>query len=161
MPMHILMYVPSILLTGNQFPTQILERGMQIRPIEFKDDNLVTTVTTIASEYTQSAVMSWDVLYGLADDQIKHLQPYIINIAKSIFGEQPKEYTNLSYPSKYALEGYLQGGALVCKYSDLLEEGTILNELYQQLCNNPSDIFNGIKQAVGENYNVNVYLIPI
>ena len=54
-----------------------------------------------------------------------------------------------------------------CKYSDLLTEGTILNELFTFLQNNPSSIFTGLieeistKQTTTPEYNPEVYIIPI
>jgi hypothetical protein len=110
--------------------------------------------------------MSWAVSYGLTDSQIKHLQPYIINIAKSVFDGKVSEYTT-NYASSHRLPKYLQGSAMKCKYSDLLAEGTIFNKLFTFLQENPSNIFTGLQQAIAgklaanDSYDPDVYIIPI
>ena len=166
MPMHVMLYIPDLLRIGSAV-IEKFNKTEQIFPLAFNDDTLVTSVTTvtptIGSEYK---VMSWAVSYGLSDSQIKNLQPYVINIAKSVFDSKVSEYTT-SYASPYTLPKYLQGSAMKCNYSDFLIEGTIFNELFTFLQANSSNIFTGLLQAItdkkAENntYDPEVYIIPI
>jgi hypothetical protein len=163
-PMHVMLYIPDLVSIGSsQF-----NKTAQIYPLTFNEDELVKSVTTISSSFGEpmKIVMSWAVSYGLTDPQIKELQPYIINVAKSIFDSKVSEYTT-AYASPYTLPKYLQGSAMMCKYSDFLKEGTILNKLFTFLQENPSDIFTGLQQAIDKkllenaDYNPDVYIIPI
>lgn len=165
MPMHVMLYIPDLLQTGNMVVG--FNKTEQIFPLAFNENTLVTSVTTITptieSEYK---VMSWAVSYGLSDSQIKNLQPYIINIAKSVFDNKVSEYTT-SYASPHTLPKYLQGSAMKCKYSDFLTEGTIFNELFTFLQENPSDIFTGLQTAIANklvennSYNPDIYIISM
>ena len=164
-PMHILMYIPD-LITVN---ANVIQRSAQVQPLTFINNELVEQVTTIThpSLGTIEKHMSWTVSYGLTDTQIKHLQPYIINIAKSIFDIQPIECENTNYAKPHSLPKYLQGAAMKCSYTDLITPGSIMYDLFEQLKDNASAIFNGLQRAiaekldVNEDYNPTVYLIPI
>lgn len=165
-PMHIMLYIPDLLKTGMVAATQF-NKTEQIHPLRFNNNTLVTSVTTITPNAgMEYKVMSWAVSYGLTDSQIKDLQPYIINIAKSIFDSKVSEYTT-SYASPYTLPKYLQGSAMKCKYSDFLTEDTIFNKLFTFLQENPSNIFTGLQQAIADKLagnnidDLDVYIIPI
>ena len=168
-PMHVMLYIPDLLQIDSLLINNKFNRSAQIYPLTVKDDKLVTSVTTIGSSSpgeVPSKVMSWAVSYGLTDSQIKALQPYIINVAKSIFDSKVSEYTT-AYASPYTLPKYLQGSAMKCQYSDFSKEETILNQLFTFLKNNSSAIFNGLQQAIDDklsenaDYNPEVYIIPI
>ena len=165
-PMHIMLYIPDLLQTGTLVAGQF-NKTEQIQPLTFNDGELVESVTTTTNTLGQEQkIMSWAVSYGLTDSQIKNLQPYIINIAKSIFDNKVQEFTT-SYSSPYSLPKYLQGSAMKCQYSDLLEEDTILNKLFTYLQSNSSNIFSGLLDAITDKlnedatYNPDIYIIPI
>ena len=165
-PMHVMLYIPDLLQTN----TAVIpfHRSEQICPLTFNDnDELIESVTTATNTLgVETKQMSWTVSYGLTDSQIKHLQPYIINIAKSVFDGKVSEYTT-NYAFPHRLPKYLQGSAMKCKYSDLLTEGTIFNKLFTFLQENPSNIFTGLQQAIAaklaanDSYDPDVYIIPI
>lgn len=156
-PMHIMFYIPDLLTSDPQ--AIIFNRTDQINPLSFNDRTLIESVT--------NKKMSWAVSYGLNDSQIKNLQPYIINISKSIFDSKITEYVTDDYPSEYTLPKYLQGSAMKCKYSDFQTADTILNQLFIYLQKNPSAIFNGVQNAIADKmsstsgYDPDVYIIPI
>jgi hypothetical protein len=164
-PMHVMLYIPDLLQTNMAVP---FNRSEQIYPLTFNDnDELIESVTTTTNALgVESKSMSWAVSYGLTDSQIKHLQPYIINIAKSVFDGKVSEYTT-NYASSHLLPKYLQGSAMKCKYSDFLTGDTIFNKLFTFLQNNPSNIFTGLQQAIADKlaendaYDPDVYIIPI
>ena len=165
-PLHVMMYIPDLLQTGMM--SIRFDRAEQIHPLTFDaDGKLIESVTTATHNAgIETKYMSWAVSYGLTDSQIKDLQPYIVNIAKSVFDSKVSEYT-ANYASAYRLPKYLQGSAMKCKYSDFLKENTILNKLFTFLQENPSNIFTGLQQAIAgklaENntYDPDVYIIPI
>lgn len=166
-PLHVMMYIPDLLRTTGMAVIQF-NRSEQVHPLTFNaEDDLVESVTTTTSAAgIETKSMSWAVSYGLTDSQIKHLQPYIINIAKSIFDSKVSEQTT-NYASTHRLPKYLQGSAMKCKYSDFLKENTILNKLFTFLQENPSNIFTGLQQAIAgklaesNTYDPDVYIIPI
>lgn len=166
-PMHVIMYIPGLLQTG-MLDIVEFNKTEQIYPLTFNaNDELIESVTTTTNDLgTETKYMSWAVSYGLTDSQIKDLQPYIINIAKSIFDSKVSEYTT-NYTSPHQLPKYLQGSAMKCKYSDFLTEDTIFNKLFTFLQENPSNIFTGLQQAITDKltenntYDPDVYIIPI
>lgn len=164
-PMHVMIYIPDLLQTD--LMSVQFDRSTQIQPLAFNEDQLVESLTTTTNALgKEEKYMSWAVSYGLTDLQIKQLQPYIINIAKSIFDNKVTEYTT-NYASTYQMPKYLQGSAMKCKYSNFLEGGTIFNKLFTYLQENPSNIFTGLQQAIADklsenaDYNPDVYIIPI
>ena len=166
-PMHLMLYIPDLLQTEMMAIGQF-NKTEQIYPLTFNDDDeLIESVTTTTNTLgTETKYMSWAVSYGLTDSQIKRLQPYIINIAKSVFDSKVSEYTT-NYASPHLLPKYLQGSAMKCKYSDFLTEDTIFNKLFTFLQENPSNIFTGLQQAIADKLSENntsdldVYIIPI
>lgn len=164
-PLHVMMYIPDLLQT-DMMAIQF-NRSEQVHPLTFNaEDDLVESVTTTTSAAgIETKSMSWAVSYGLTDSQIKHLQPYIINIAKSIFDSKVSEQTT-NYASAHRLPKYLQGSAMKCRYSDFLKE-ELLNKLFTFLQENPSNIFTGLQQAIADKlaenntYDPEVYIIPI
>lgn len=164
-PLHVMMYIPNLLQT-DMIAIQF-NRSEQVHPLTFNaEDDLVESVTTTTSAAgIETKSMSWAVSYGLTDSQIKHLQPYIINIAKSIFDSKVSEQTT-NYASAHRLPKYLQGSAMKCRYSDFLKE-ELLNKLFTFLQENPSNIFTGLQQAIADKlaenntYDPEVYIIPI
>lgn len=166
-PMHLMLYIPDLLQTKMMSIGQF-NKTEQIYPLTFNDnDELIESVTTTTNTLgNETKYMSWAVSYGLTDSQIKHLQPYIINIAKSVFGSKVSEYTT-NYASPHLLPKYLQGSAMKCKYSDFSTGGTIFNKLFTFLQENPSNIFTGLQQAIADKlaendtYDPDVYIIPI
>ena len=165
-PLHVMMYIPDLLKTGMM--SVGFSRSEQIYPLTFDaNDKLIESVTTMTNALGNTTKsMSWAVSYGLTDSQVKDLQPYIINIAKSVFDSKVSEYTT-NYASPHKLPKYLQGSAMRCKYSDFLTEGTIFNKLFAFLQKNPSNIFTGLQQAITDKiaerdtYDPDVYIIPI
>lgn len=163
-PMHVMLYIPDLIRTTGMAIS--FTKTEQIYPLTFKNnDELIESVTTSNVGSTTTKSMSWAVSYGLTDSQIKDLQPYIINIAKSIFDSKVSEYPT-NYASPHKLPKYLQGSAMKCKYSDFLKE-ELLNKLFTFLQENPSNIFTGLQQAIADKlaenntYDPEVYIIPI